>query len=419
MLDTQATIPWGFHALNKIAEYLRLKKLSFALLDEEVLCNEATKSTGLTDFGDHHYREGLSKLIESAKKDANLHFIGQCVLHDVITTFLSNRLLLAEVRKQSPEIFQKPIIPPIIILGMPRTGTTFLHRMLAVDPANRGIPFWELMRPISLHRIFDPRRQLSKIESFFHSKIIPKFDRIHFLRADKFEECIILFGTTFVSDFFWICAPIYGYKEWIMSHNKLKAYQEYYSLLQILQGVSPTRRLTLKAPPHTASLDQLMKVIPGALIIQNHRHPVPVCNSINSLICEQHNMTTKNHDRSRLAKINIDYYENAVASSIKWRDTNPNTIYDVYYDQLISDPISTVKGIYRHFKLDWSNDYEQQLKTFIRNNPKGKYGNHQYNSSDFGINDDVISKRFDAYIKRFGINNQNRLPSKPCKNQLL
>ena len=404
MLDSRATLPWPSRALNKTAEYLRLQKLPPAILNEEVLCNEAIKKTRLTDFGDPHYKEGLSILIESAEKDANLHFYGRCLLHSVITIFLSNRLLLAEVRKQTPELFQNPLIPPIIILGLPRTGTTFLHRMLAVDPANRGIPLWELMRPIS-RRTPDHRRQISKLQTYIHQRIVPRFDRMHFIRADSFEECIMLLGTTFVSFYFWACAPVYGYLEWTKSHNQLKAYQEYRSLLQILQRVSPTRRLALKTPAHTASLDTLIEVIPDALIIQTHRHPVPVCNSFNSLICQLHNMGTKKHDRSRLAKTNIDWCEDAVALSMKWRDTNPNTIYDVYYDQFLSDPISTVKGIYSHFKLDWSNDYEQQLKTYIRNNPKGKHGTHKYKASDFGINDKETSERFDTYIKRFGLKN--------------
>ena len=222
MLDSRATLPWPSRALNETAEYLRLQKLPPALLNEEILCNEAIKKTGLTDFGDPHYKEGLSRLIESAEKDANLHFLGRCLLHSLITIFLSNRLLLAEVRKQTPELFQTPLIPPIIILGLPRTGTTFLHRMLAADPANRGIPLWELVRPIS-SRTPDHRRQICQRESYIHQKIVSRLDYMHFARADSFEECIMLLGTTFVSFMFWAFFPVYGYLEWWKSHNQLKA----------------------------------------------------------------------------------------------------------------------------------------------------------------------------------------------------
>ena len=138
MLDGKPSLVFPFRFANNVAKYMHASRLPQARLDEEALCEAAIRSTSLTDFGDPYYREGLLTLLESAEKDANLHFVGRICLHGMIVTYLSNRLLLMEAQKRSPELFHHPLLPPIIILGLPRTGTTFLHRTLALDPAHRA-----------------------------------------------------------------------------------------------------------------------------------------------------------------------------------------------------------------------------------------------------------------------------------------
>ena len=140
MLDSRSPLPLRFRLWNTAAKYSQARRLPIARLDEETLNKAAIKETGLTDFGDPSYREGLLALIESAEKDANLHFIGRMLVHGMVVNYLANRLLLAEALKRKPEVFKRALIPPIIILGLPRTGTTLLHRMLATDPAHRGVP---------------------------------------------------------------------------------------------------------------------------------------------------------------------------------------------------------------------------------------------------------------------------------------
>lgn len=404
MLNSKPVLPWMFRFINKIADFLSLHKLSIASLEEKILCNEAINKTGLNNFGDLYYREALNKLIESAKNDADFHFIGRCIFHSSIVTFLSNRLLLTEVRKQTPKVFQTKLLPPIIIIGLPRTGTTYLHQMLSLDPNHRGVPLWELMRPIPF-RTPDNRRKKALIESKFRAKIVPKVDRMHFSRGDTFEECIILLGTTLMSDVFWTTAPVYQYIEWLKLNFSLKAYEEYRSLLQILQSTKLNQRLVLKAPAHTAALDKLMQAIPEALVIQNHRHPIPVLHSFNSLICELHNMSTKKHDRMRIAQTNLQLWKDSLNTSMKWRAEHSNAIYDVHYNRLLTNPLGTIKDIYTHFQLDWSQKYEILLKSYIGDNPKGKHGKHQYNASDFGITNSEISDRFKDYVTEYGIKN--------------
>jgi hypothetical protein len=136
----RSPLPRRFRLLNMVGKALRGMSLAVARIDEETVHEAAMKETGLTDFGDPHYREGLLRLLESAETDADLHFIGRLAIREVITNSLASRLLLMEARKCTPEVFERPLNPPIFVLGLPRSGTTFLYRMLAADPAHRAIP---------------------------------------------------------------------------------------------------------------------------------------------------------------------------------------------------------------------------------------------------------------------------------------
>ena len=148
MLKSRPPLPARFRFLNAVGRFLQAVNPPLTRFDEETVCKAAMKQTGLADFGDPHYREGLLRVLESAEDDANLHFIGRLATRDVIISSLASRLLLMEARKRTPDVFQRPLVPPIIILGLPRSGTTLLHRLLAADPMHRAVPLWELLRPL-------------------------------------------------------------------------------------------------------------------------------------------------------------------------------------------------------------------------------------------------------------------------------
>ena len=401
MLDSRLSLPLRFRMLNAAAKYLRAARLPVARLDEETLSRAAIRETGLSDFGDPYYREGLLALIESAEKDAHLHFLGRFALHDIAATYLSNRLLLAEASKRTPDVFERPLIPPIIVLGLPRTGTTFLHRMLTVDPAHRGVPVWQLLRPLPNGEP-DRRRQLAERALKMQEGMTPGRDRMHYTRVDTPEECMVLQGTTFASVFFFASMPVYGYADWFYSYDQSKAYQEYLMLLQVLQDVEPERRLTLKAPAHTGALPVLHRLIPDALIIQTHRDPVAACNSASSLFYASYAMVTDRVDVPKMADTLIRALEKAAAVSLEFREANPGLIHDVHYDQLVADPVGTVKGIYEHFGLPWPDGHERRLNDYVLDNPQGRHGEHHYSSPDFGLTDDAIAKRFAEYSAAFG-----------------
>ncbi|MBA3702929.1 MAG: sulfotransferase [Rubrobacteraceae bacterium] len=393
-----------------MGKHLGAARLPVVSLREEALVQAAVKETGLTDFGDSYYRESLLRLLESADNDAALHLSGQVALREVIVGSLINRLLLTEACKQTPETFRKPLKSPIIVLGLPRSGTTFLHRLLAMDPAHRAVPWWELARPLpdaDSDKQSDRRRQVFQKKLDRRQKLAPDFDRKHYTRVDTPEECIWLLANTFLSPLFWAFAPVYGYLDWYKNQDRLQAYYEYRLLLQVLQGADPTRRLALKSSTHTGAVETLLQTVPGALLIQTHRNPVETSASLVSLFYSVHSRMTERLDVRRMTEAILSFHEHQIARNLAARDAHPGALFDVYYDRLVADPIGTVRDIYDHYDLAWSEEFAERLNYYLQLNPNGKHGAHRYAPETFGQTGEAISERFAAYIERFELTSPN------------
>jgi hypothetical protein len=394
--------------LNAVGKLLAAARLPFTRLDEQTVCATASKRTGLTDFGDPHYRQGLLRFLESAEKDANLHPLGRYVAHNYAVNYLAQRLRLVEARKKEPEIFQQPLLPPIIITGIGRSGTTFLHNMLALDPAHRALPAWLLFSPFP-HSPGDgdgPDPRFVRMEQAlkFRQPLLPGLDSIHYVRADSPEECILALGLTFNSLAFWTMFPVHGYLDWyLQQNNTLQKYREYRWLLQVFQSYEPERRLTLKAPAHGGNLEAILHAVPNALVVQTHRDPVTCVSSANSLLYTFHLAVTNELDVHRMATMTLGTYKVLLKGNVAFRTAHPGVVYDVFYDALVSDPIGTVQGIYTHFGLPWTDAYAAELQTFVQRNHKDRHGKHHYAASDFGQTEAEIADRLRFYSEHVGL----------------
>jgi Sulfotransferase family len=411
VLEPRTSLPLRLRLLNAVGKHLGAARLPVASLDEETLVQAAVKETGLTDFGSSYYREGLLRLLESLEGDAALHFAGRVAIREVIVGSLINRLLLTEACKRTPAVFRRQLKRPIIILGLPRSGTTFLHRLLAMDPMHRAVPWWELARPVpDAHsdEQSDRRRQVLQRKLHRRQRAIPDYDRKHYTRVDTPEECIWLLANTFLSPLFWAFAPVYGYLDWYKNRDRLQAYSEYRLLLQVLQAADPTRRLVLKSSTHTGAVEALLQTVPGALLIQTHRNPAEATVSLASLFYSAHNRMTERLDVRRMIEAILSFHEHQIARNLATRNTHPGALFDVYYDRLVADPIGTVRDIYDHYDLAWSDEFAEQLNSYVQQNPRGKHGAHRYAPEDFGQTGEAISERFAAYIERFELSSLNR-----------
>ena len=403
MTASSKTFPPPFRLLNAFGKMTQAKRLRRFQFEECSVLGEAMRRTGLTDFGDPQFEDGLQALLTSAERDASLHFLGRISLRRSVVESLVNRLLLVETQKRKPEVFDAPLIPPLIVLGLPRSGTTYLHRLLAEDPAHHAPPFWELVRPLQQPGERDNRREIISQELVWRKRVAPELDRKHFITADTPEECLFMLGATFEALLFWVLAPVQSYIEWYMTQDHTRKYQEYRAWLQVLQAATPGKRLVLKAPEHTGALAALLHAVPEAQIVQTHRDPVSAYASFNSLIATTHATSSTRANVERMAATNLRLLETEIMRNLAAREAIPEVVYDVRYDALVADPIKAVQDVYDRFGLNPSDIYRARLAAYVEEHPRTKHGSHRYALEDCGMGEAHVRTRLAAYYEQFDL----------------
>ncbi len=389
-----------FEAINRLCVVLSEAGVIRPHLEEQALLNAAQKKIGLFDFGNENFREGLSVLLDSARRDVKFHVLGQLSFRDFIVRMLTNRLLLCEARKHWTKEMV-PLKPPLIVTGLARSGTTFLHRLLGQDPANRVLPLWKLLKPVPDGNGRDRHRLQTELQLRMMACIAPDLDKKHYTRADTPEECIVLLASSFVSLIYYAMAPVYSYAEWYMKHDLLTGYKEYRTQLELLQQSVPYSRLALKAPDHMAALDVIEKVIPEAMVVQSHRDPTECVHSVNSLQLSLYSMMVRELDAKKMVKANLDYLANEMERNMAYHGSGRNNIFHVSYKALVYDPLACMKAIYEHFRLHFTEAFEKNIVKYIQLNPKGGRGMHHYRQKLFGLRDEEIMERFSPYTNQF------------------
>jgi hypothetical protein len=382
LLPAYKPLPFPYRIFNAFGELAERWGLHYTDLDIDRPRDEAIHATGLSDFGDPYYLMGLEKLLESFEKDAQPHFYGRLVMRFMLDNAFRQRLRSIEAQKRSPVIFQTELIPPLIITGLPRSGTTFLHRLLSADPQNYGVPFWQLYRPFAAPGRPDLRQMLAWLELNVLRPMLPEMDVKHEIRPNAPEESIWMMGLTFQSVLFWVMAPVTGYLDWLMTANWVPYYQEYGLLVHALQAAALGKRLVLKMPDHMPHLDLLLKAVPNAHVIQLHREPETCVLSLSSLFYSTHRLFTEHLQPGRLLEANtklIDYYQSGNARIRQQAEVN-RAILDIEYGDLIADPTSTLKRIYRRFGFPINDAvFERTVRTQLRASPE----THDYSISQF------------------------------------
>ncbi len=359
-------------------------------------------SGGLDDPGDPYYAEPLRRLLASTRT-ADLTAAGRRHVWNQVCASLARRMRLVDEQRRSPGIFTAELRRPFLVMGLARSGTTHLHRLLAADARFRGIPAWELSNPFPPRKGADRRRELAWRS---YEQRPTSNDHIHFGDPDSPEECTILMMSSFMSGLYWGAAPLYDYAEWLLelgSDLDEPAYVEHRDYLLYLQSVSPGTALALKSPDHTARLATVARVLPEAMIVNTVRDPVAATNSAQSLVHQYHRQTARRLDVRRTAHLNLSLMEHEVRTHIAARDASSIPLIDVHYDDLVRRPIDVVRAIYEFHGVDWPTGHEARLQEHLDANPAGKHGAHSYRSEDFGLTDGDIRHRFADYYDYFGV----------------
>lgn len=393
--------PLKFRLVNYAGELLRRSGLRVVSLEPESLLAAARRIARVSDFGPPGYERALEVLVDSAENDANLSLIGRIGMRETIVIALTNRLLKRELARHSPELFRTELIPPLIVVGLPRSGTTLLHRLLALAPDARSLAYWELRKPLP-EPGRDRRLKWALAQERAVKSLAPGLDAKHYSGARSPEECFYLLDPSLVSINFWVVAPVYRYLRWYLGQDQTEPYRMYADYLRLFQARSPGQRLTLKAPIHTAHVLALRQAVPNAKIVQLHRDPAPVLASFNSLFYTLYRVVTDRVDLRRLGQENLELLAQGMKRHLATRDALPgDAIVDVYYDDLVRDPLATVRSVCEQIGLSFSPQLEARLRAFVAENPRHKHGAHRYRSQDFGLNDDLVRARFRDYIERF------------------
>jgi len=396
-------------ALNALGANLGCAGRSLVSLAEDDLLAAARANTGLHDFGDPWFRQGLGVLVRALEDEARLTLVGRVLARAEIQRILQNRLAVEATLRAEPAIERAAVAAPIVITGLGRTGTTLLHDLLAQDPANRVPMQWELMYsvppPETASYDTDPRIERVRREITVMDEADPAFPHMHELAADLPTECIYVFAHQFASDMFVGEFHVPSYAMWQGTTDLSPAYRYHRRFLQLLQWRHPGRWV-LKAPSHLGRLAELFAVYPDARVVITHRDPLRVIGSLASMMATLQRMRSDHVDYPSMAAGMAFGFDYLVRKVMKQRDAGavPNDrIVDVRYADLVHDPVGTVRGLYDRWGLPFEERLADRIRHRLATQKHGQKGAHRYSFAETGLDLAEQRAKFAAYLERYGI----------------
>lgn len=368
----------------------------------------AMKRTGLSTWDEMDIQEPLRILLGCYRNNDLLHFAGWRMIRETLTKYLCNRLMIRRDLEEHPEILNTRINRPLIITGLPRSGTTLLHNLLALDPANRAPLCWEVVSPSpppdpathdSDPRIATTERGLS---GFYRQ--LPSFASIHMTHARGPDECVHLLANSLRFPSFHSCSDTPEYDEWLDGQDMIPVYEHYKRQLQMLTWRFPERRLVLKAPWHMCATDSLLAVFPDATIIQSHRSVLKVIPSICSLTASVRALYCREVDLSAAGRHCLEEWKDLIDKNIRLRNSSLNRKFrDVFYGELVADPVGAVERIYAGQGWNCEDDFKQSMRRWLGENRGRKHGRHEYSLEQFGLSSGEVRESFSEYSARYDI----------------
>lgn len=403
--------PWSVRALNAglgLAETIGLDPASLKLED---LAATACKQTGLDDWGDGNYREGLVRLLASLRREAQLTPLGRVIARQDLLMAMANRLQLLDHHQRHPEIGEGSIKRPVFIIGMGRSGTTILHELLALDEQFRVPCTWEVDQPFPPPRSqtyhSDPRIAACDKTLARTDWILPDFKRIHRMGATLPQECVRWTTGEFASMIYWTTYNVPSYAKWLMNEADLAPVYRYHRrFLQLLQWQHPASQWVLKSPGHLWSLEQLCKEYPDARFIQTHRDPLQVVSSLTSLVTVLRSMASNAVDPQQVAREWADWNARGLNASARFRKTgkvDAADVIDIDFYAFMADPLAQVEAVYRQFDFELTPATREKMARYLQEHSATQHGSHDYRFEDTGLDADEERARVQEYQAFFDV----------------
>ena len=373
----------------------------------ERLLDEVRTETGLDDFGVPSFHVGFDRLVHSVVESADLNPIGQAAFEGQVKGNLANRLRVVDWHRAHPELRDAAVPAPIIITGLPRTGTTALSHLLACDPANRSLIGWEANQSVPPPRTetfaTDPRFTAARDAGGAMDLINPGFKAIHHDPPDKPIECVVLFAQHFQSAIYPTEFTVPGYDEWLLAADAADLYAYHRSVLQLLQSECPGR-WQLKTPQHGLSLDALYATYPDARVVITHRDPVKCVASVLSLVDSLSGTFTDVDHRAYIAGHWPQLMGEFANRPVDFRARRPDAvIHDMAYEDLVTDPVPAIRAMYATFGDELSHEAAAAMAAYSEESPQGAHGRHEYRLADFGLTRADVEAHFEPYFARHDV----------------
>lgn len=402
--------PRLLRAANRVLGGLLHRKAFRVSLDEAALMEAAEERTGLLDLGDSSFRQPMRVLLRAIEQEARLHAIGRMITRERLVATLATRLRLEELVRVSPEIEQARIEAPIVIVGLPRTGTTLLHRMLASDSRIRALASWEALSPVPLEgeregdrRIRGARRAESGLRW-----MAPDFFAVHPIDALAPEEDVLLLDLAFRSTVPESTLRVPSYAHWLEEQDQTPAYRYMKRVLQSLQWQRAAdgegARWVLKTPHHLEWLDVLLEVFPDATIVWTHRDPHQVVPSFCSMLAHGRGVFSDEVDPHEIGRSWLRKGARMLSRAMEVRSkVGEQRFIDVRYAELMQDPLRVVRDIEERAGMKWSRDTETRMRDTLRTQVQHRHGVHRYRMSDFGLCDRDVDHALAHYRDAFRV----------------
>jgi len=397
-------LPRWFNVLNKVWGKTLSNKAG-APLNKDDLIKAARRETGLRDLGSDFWDEPLERLIHSLNHEAGLHPIGKFISRKRIINLLAVRLRAEHCFKEYPEILDQEVHPPLVIVGLQRTGTTKLHRLLTADPENRVLRSWEAINPAPFKlngQSMDKRIRIAKTSEKALQLMAPGFFAIHPVEHTAPEEDILLLDATFLSTTPEATALVPSYSAWLEETDQSYAYDYGSRLLRLLQWQQPGQRWVLKSPHHLEFLPLLEKYYGKSLFVWTHRNPAECIPSFLSMVCHSRAIFSNEVNMDEVAAhwVRKTSYMLGKALEFRQKEGKPEGFFDLMYQDLVERPMEQLEKIYARFD-GIPESLMQRFKTAESENPQGKYGIHEYKLADFGLNRENLIQKNRTYFKLY------------------
>jgi len=401
-------LPFPLRAWNAVGGRLA-KRLG--PLDEQSLCQAAQQRTGHENFGDATFREPLAVLLHALETEAKLSPLGRVLSREFLIQLLGNRLRLEHLVDRHPEILDEPIVRPIVIVGLPRTGTSHLHALMAQDPMLRSLPYWESLEPFPGPKDIarpgrpDPRLRRCQGAMRILNWAMPHFQRMHELTAESPHEEIQLLAIAFSTMLFEVMYSVPSYCDWYRSHDQTGAYLYLRRILQAMQWRDRNpRRWLLKSPQHLEQLPALLQAFPDATVIQTHRDPVRVTASMCTMVAYGARMQTDHVDPNAIGRHVAERIEDLLRGSIEARaHLVPDRVHDVHFEAFMREEMETVRRTFAFADQPWNDAIADAVETYYKSHPRGRYGVIDYRLADVGLDADERRVALAFYQDHFQI----------------